>query len=150
MIPSVLFSANSSFVTQEIRCHIPKAGEVFLVWGINGWKVLPEENRPEHTVVKNKVMHTPMEQEGDIFVVKIQVPIGAIFNYCFLITKMCNGFSIKPFWDGDQNSRIITQCETIRLNASPKISKMISNYNFKMKLLKSLLCVQLMIGIFSR
>jgi hypothetical protein len=56
------------FVTQEIRYHTPEASEVFLVWGINGWNVVPEENRPAGTVVKNDVMHTPMVREGGTFV----------------------------------------------------------------------------------
>jgi len=47
-------------VAQEIRYDMPEAGEVFLVWRINGWRVVPEENRPARTMVKDAVMHTQM------------------------------------------------------------------------------------------
>ena len=33
--PTLLF-ADSPLVTQEIRYDMPEAGEVFLIWGING------------------------------------------------------------------------------------------------------------------
>ncbi len=33
--PALLF-ADSPLVTQEIRYDMPEAGEVFLIWGING------------------------------------------------------------------------------------------------------------------
>jgi hypothetical protein len=47
---------------------------VLLVWGINGWAVVPEESRPAGTVVKNAVMHTPMVREDDAFFAYVQVP----------------------------------------------------------------------------
>jgi mannosyltransferase len=83
--------ADVPLVTQEIRYHITEASEVFLVWGINGWAVVPEENRPSGTMLKNGVMHTPMTREGDIFVTQVQVPAGTTIDYGFLITKTRSG-----------------------------------------------------------
>jgi hypothetical protein len=74
---------------------MPDAGEVFLVWGINGWVLAPQENRPAGTIVKEGVMHTPMVREGDTFVAEVQVPDGATIDYAFLIIKTRNGTPIE-------------------------------------------------------
>jgi len=86
---------------------MPKAGEVFLVWGINGWAVVPEENRPAGTLVKDKVMHTPMAREGDVFIIRVQVPAGATIDYGFLITRERNGAAVQ-IWEanGEQDCHI--------------------------------------------
>jgi len=91
---------NSLLVPQESRYHMPDASEVFFVWGINGWNVLPEEMFSAETFVQNKVMHTPMQPEGDDFVVRIAVPEGATINYGFLVTKDGSGAAVAT-WDGD-------------------------------------------------
>ncbi len=91
-------TADAPLVTQEIRYQMPEAGEVFLVWGVNGWAVVPEAQRPAGTVIKDGVMHTPMERVGDIFVTKVRVPSGATIHYDFLITKTSSGAAIE-LWD---------------------------------------------------
>lgn len=70
-----------SLVTQEFYYRMPYAGEVSLVWGMNGWNVAPEELRPPGTVVTDNLMHTPMLREGDVFTAKIQIPPSAIQYY---------------------------------------------------------------------
>lgn len=91
--------SQDQLLTQEIRYHLPEAGEVFLVWGINGWTLVPEETRPAGTVVKNAVMHTPMIHQGDMFVAQVQVPTGTTIDYGFLITKSRSGTYVG-IWDG--------------------------------------------------
>jgi lipopolysaccharide transport system permease protein len=109
MQPTLLF-ADSPLVIQEIRYHMPEAGEVFLVWGINGWVVVPKETRPAGTVVKDGVMHTPMDRDGDTFVAKIQVPSGTTIDYGFLITKTGSGAAVQV-WEvnGDQDYHTIAE-----------------------------------------
>lgn len=93
-----------SLITQEIRYHMAEAGEVFLVWGINGWTVLPKELQPPGTVVKKGVMHTLMDRTKDFFVTKIPLPAETIIDYGFLITKKRNGVIIRVWEaDGDQD-----------------------------------------------
>jgi ABC-type polysaccharide/polyol phosphate export permease len=89
------------FTTSEIRYHAPEAGEVFLVWGINGWNLVSEEIRPTGTVVKEAIMHTQMSRKGDTFIAKIRVPAGTTVDYGFLITKMHDGTVIEPVWEAD-------------------------------------------------
>jgi hypothetical protein len=95
-------AAEVPVVTQEICYHVPGASKVFLVWGINGWVVVPEENRLAGTVVKNDVMHTPMVREGDTFVAQVQVPAGATIDYGLHITERRGLFDVVyPIWDGN-------------------------------------------------
>ncbi len=73
-----LFARNAALVqdqppvTQEIRYHMPEAGEVFLVWGVDGWKIVPEAQRPAGTFVQGAIMYTPMIQDSMGFKVNIQ------------------------------------------------------------------------------
>ncbi|MGH2521104.1 MAG: hypothetical protein ACRDH2_01260 [Anaerolineales bacterium] len=113
------FDINAPLVTQNFRYELPGAGEVFLVWGVNGWVVVPESLRPAGTTLQNNVMHTPMTREEDTFVATVRVPSGATLDYGFLITKKRDGTAITPFWDGSldyQTAAIVNN--TIELEAS--------------------------------
>lgn len=101
VINSASLAQSQTLVTQEMRYEMPAAGEVFLVWGINGWDLVPEEMRPAGTTVKKKVMHTPMAHDSEAFTVKLRVPPGATMDYGFLITKNRDGVSIKPVWEAE-------------------------------------------------
>ena len=90
----------SSLVTQEFRYHIAGAGEVWLVWGVNNWQVIPETMRPHETMLKNSVMHTRMVREKDAFIARVQVSSGTIIDYGFLTTKTRDGAVIK-IWQDD-------------------------------------------------
>jgi hypothetical protein len=74
-------------VTHKIRYRAPRAAEVWLVWGLDGWQAIPDAARPSGTVMANGIMKTFMAREGDIFTATVQVPPGAVINYKFLITK---------------------------------------------------------------
>jgi len=100
---STMPASGSLLVTQEIRYHVPGAGEVFLVWGVNGWGTVSDQWRPARTVVKNKVMHTPMSREGDVFVATLQVSVGTTINYGFLVTADRSGAAINALWHGGQS-----------------------------------------------
>jgi ABC-type polysaccharide/polyol phosphate export permease/4-amino-4-deoxy-L-arabinose transferase-like glycosyltransferase len=91
-------AADTPPVTQEIRYRMPEAGEVFLVWGINGWAVVTEETRPAGTRVKDALMYSPMAREGDTFIARVQAPSGATIDYVFQITKMRGGAAVDV-WD---------------------------------------------------
>jgi hypothetical protein len=96
--------AAGASVTHEIRYRLPAAGEVFLVWGINGWTTLPEALRPAGTVVHDNVMYTAMAHSGDSFVARVQAPMGATLDYAFQITKTSDGAKIEV-WDANGNPK---------------------------------------------
>jgi hypothetical protein len=74
-------------VVQEIRYTLPEEAQVYLVWGINGWRLAPEELFPAGTTVRDNVMHTPMVRTGDVLTAKIRVPAGTQVNYGFLMPR---------------------------------------------------------------
>lgn len=93
----------------EFRYTAPEAGEVFLVWGIQGWQVVPEGERPPGTSVKKQVMHTPMMRRGSVFLAKVQVDRDVAVDYGFLVTKTYDGLEleIRPVWDGRKEFRVL-------------------------------------------
>jgi hypothetical protein len=93
-------------VTQEIRYLMPEAGEVFLVWGVNGWQPVPEEIWPVGTIMNGGLMNTPLAPENGGFVTKVRVPAGALLEYGFLITERAGGSEIEPVWDGRDDYRM--------------------------------------------
>ncbi len=101
---SITNSSPQTLVTQEIRYSLPEAGEVFLVWGVNGWATVPEAERPSGTAIKNKIMHTPMERQPNYFTAKVRVPAGATMDYVFQITKTRNG-SASKIWDNNYSAQ---------------------------------------------
>lgn len=54
---STVLTQDHQLVTQEIRYNMPEAGEVFLIWGINGWNIVPEEIRQIGAEVKKLYAH---------------------------------------------------------------------------------------------
>jgi 4-amino-4-deoxy-L-arabinose transferase-like glycosyltransferase len=90
--------AQPPLIVQEIRYRVADARQVFLVWGINGWALVSEEQRPAGTVVKDKLMYTPMERDGDSFVARMRVPAGATIDYVFQLIKNDDGESAEA-WD---------------------------------------------------
>jgi hypothetical protein len=116
-------AADTPLVTQKIRYHMPEAGEAFLVWGINGWQMVAGETRPAGTVVKDTVMHTPMDREGDTFVVRVQMPAGATINYGFLITGSRSGARIEAVWDSHQDDLIATEDDVIEIERTLTLAR---------------------------
>src|SRR5687767_2762343 len=70
-------NAQGLTVELEIRYTMPDAGKVTLIWGINGWQPVPEAMQPAGTTLNDTKMMTPMSHEGEVFVVKLQVPAKA-------------------------------------------------------------------------
>jgi hypothetical protein len=94
-----------TFVTHEIRYHLAEAGQVYLVWGINGWNSLPEPFWPAGTSRNNSsTTQTLMIRDNDTFSAKVQVPSGAIIDYGFWITKTREG-ATADIWNPDDNGK---------------------------------------------
>ncbi len=91
-----------TLVSQEIRYRIAGAEEVWLVWGINEWQVIPEAARPPGTVLKDsKVMHTRMVRKDNTFATTVRVPPGTMLDYNFLITKTSHGAPVNIWQDSN-------------------------------------------------
>jgi hypothetical protein len=90
-------------ISHEFRYRMPEAGEVYLIWGVDGWGILPESVRPNGTEVVDNLMRTPMVKEGDTFSVVIRAPLNAKVDYGFLVTKTKDGIEIQPVWEGKED-----------------------------------------------
>ena len=94
--------------TLEFRYRAPEAGEVFLIWGIEGWQAVPEREQPQGTTIRNRVMHTPMVRRGSSFLANVQVDPDVSVEYGFLVTKTCDGLEleVRPVWDGRKEFQV--------------------------------------------
>ena len=122
MSPPLLFAQRSSFtaprVTQEIRYHMPDAGEVLLRWGVYGWRPLPEELRPPGTMLRDGMMYTSMVRQGAVFVAKLEVA-PAWIDYGFLITKDLTGAEVDA-WDGNDTYLLSADTDQV-VEVRPKL-----------------------------
>jgi hypothetical protein len=126
MQPIPLF-ADSPLITLEIHYDMPEAGEVYFVWGLNGWQVVPEELWPVGTEVKNNIMHTPTVQVGDTFVAKVWVPAGTKIDYGFRVKERQGLFDIVyPIWDGNYQE-IPAENSTREVKAAVTLAKDLSD-----------------------
>lgn len=87
-------------VAQHIHFISQEAGEVILVWGIDGWKVLPEPQRPAGTVIEKAVMRTPMTKVEDHFSATLKVAPDSMLDFGFLITRTNRGVDVQV-WEGE-------------------------------------------------
>jgi hypothetical protein len=93
-------TTDQPLVTQKIHYQTHEAGEVALLWGVNGWTLLPEALRPAGTVVQKNAMSTPMLPVDDGFVISVQVPRDATIDYLFHITRAPSGVAVDA-WEGN-------------------------------------------------
>jgi hypothetical protein len=103
-------NSQPGLVTQELRYHAPGAGEVYLVWGINGRQAVPEATRPPETYLDDKkVMRTHLVRKGDTFITRVRVPPGTRLDYSFMIS-MTKGAGATDIWQSDdENGRPFTK-----------------------------------------
>jgi hypothetical protein len=97
---SLAQTADQPLITQKIHYHTNEAGEVALIWGVDGWTLLPEALRPAGTVLQKSAMSTPMIPVDDGFVVSVQVPRGSTIDYLFHITRAPSGVTVDA-WEGN-------------------------------------------------
>lgn len=146
---------DAPLVTQELRYHLPEAGEVSLVWGVNEWQALPEKIRPPATVINDNVMSTPMQSDGATFSARVRVPAGSKLNYGFLITKKRNGAQVGV-WDsgGDQGfATQATQDAVVDVQSSVSLAReneTASEFNLGAQLLVVMLGMALLAVAFAR
>jgi hypothetical protein len=92
-------------VERDFRYRLDGAGEIILVWGVDGWRVVPQAAEPGKTIVEDDLMQTRMSRERGVFTATVRVPEGAVMNYGFLVTDK-PGFLdlVSPLWDERSDS----------------------------------------------
>jgi lipoteichoic acid synthase len=80
--------ARAANVSHEIRYSNNGARQVYLVWGVNNWQLLPESQLPAGSFIKEKVIYTEMSQNADgQFTSTLSVPATSVIDYVFWITR---------------------------------------------------------------
>ena len=111
-VPVSSASVSPSLSTVEIRYPLPAAGEVTMMWGVNGWRPIAEDMRPRGTVIHQKVMATPMIMKDNVFALTVKVESGATIEYGFLIKKTARGTRAEV-WDGDYSHGPVTNATDV-------------------------------------
>ena len=138
---------NVQFVTQQIRYSAPGVNEVFLVWGINDWKLEPEKFRPEGTFCKDGLMYSPMLQGEKSFSINLKLLQGTKVDYVFWITK---GLKNKRADTWDKNNATQKDYHTIaledgivliesKISVKPKEQLSILDYGFPLFVVSALI-----------
>jgi len=98
---------NCRYVILKIRYANRNAGEVRLVWGIDGWHALPEECLPEGSErnIRGAVC-TPMCRKGQYFEAAIRIPEKSKLDYGFLVTEDAAGRTVYH-WDEDTRRKSV-------------------------------------------
>lgn len=125
LAPSSSLPRQSNFISQEIRYRAAGAGEVFLVWGVNNWRVLPKAQQPAGTEIKNSLMTTPMRIADGVFTATVQAPKGATIDYVFQISKTSGGEAVD-IWDTNGTAKqdyhtVVNAGGAVELDAPPEI-----------------------------
>jgi hypothetical protein len=105
------------YVSQEIRFISQRATNVHLVWGVNDWKLVPEEKRPPGTRLVEGNMHTPMQQQDGFFVTRVELAADSIIDFGFLSTEYINGEPVSTWYadNGDDFHLTVTPREPIEI-----------------------------------
>jgi phosphoglycerol transferase MdoB-like AlkP superfamily enzyme len=69
-----------------------------MAWGVNGWQNAPKQWWPKGSYVKDKLLYTPMQRDGDHFAAKLYVPKNTLLDYVFWISKGFRGAQ-ADVWD---------------------------------------------------
>jgi hypothetical protein len=108
--------ANQLFKMHEIRCRVSGATKVVLVWGVDGWKWLPQPWLPDETFFYDDQMHTRMEQDGNLFRTKVWIPEGERLDYGLQIVGRGEDSEWHPTWQpGAESVPLPNQNEVIDL-----------------------------------
>lgn len=102
LLPQTVAAWQSDAVQLVVTYVQPEAGEVVLVWGVNGWQALPEGERPSQTTIQDGVMWTRMTVEDGQFVAALTLPAGTTIEYGFLVTQRLDGTAVS-IWEGNGN-----------------------------------------------
>lgn len=89
---------DSQIAVQQICYFSKEAKEVFIVWGINNWKLQNEELRPEGTFLKGNSLFTPMKSKNGVFFINLKMLPKTQIDYKFWITRDSSDKNVDV-WD---------------------------------------------------
>ncbi|MEJ2003813.1 MAG: sulfatase, partial [Cyclobacteriaceae bacterium] len=91
-------NAQGKYIEQRIDYLHGNATEIYMVWGIDGWKTIPSGFLTAGTVVSEGKLHTKMNRTERGFSTIIKVPEGSQLNLMFWIARNSDG-DVTDKWD---------------------------------------------------
>jgi lipoteichoic acid synthase len=90
--------SRAALTTVTVRYLAPQASVVDIVWGLDDWQALPEENRPPGTVMQENLMYTRLRRNNTLFHIDLVLPMASTLDFGFLIQNALDG-SVVGVWD---------------------------------------------------
>jgi len=114
---------NTPVINQVFLYRHPEAEAAILVWGINGWQLVPEAVNATDTVISGDYMNTKMLRRGDNFQTSIQIPKGSVVQYGFSFSEGSKRGDSEPEWTwGGEHFLLANEdgaVEVVKYEASP-------------------------------
>lgn len=96
--------AADSMVTQRFVYQSPKAGAVYLVWGVNFWEAPKQQLLPKASRIKGNTAETRMKKDKDGFVAELTLPKGTRIDFLFRVTQDKKNKAIDGWDNNGDNS----------------------------------------------
>lgn len=119
----------------QLRYRVPQASGATLIWGLNNWGYATDQ--PVGTVIKDKVMHSPMGWEAGDFVITLNVPDSSTVDYLFEYTRVQGPFrasftylDINELHDQKFYHTLVKGDEVIRISPDPGKPKLVTQLSF--------------------
>lgn len=99
------------YVNYEIRYTAPNADVVYMLWALNNWQTPDKSYWPPGSTAKKQYPYCKMRKNGEAFTLTLNLPEGAMLDYCFNVLAPSKGIDI---WDTngavhrDYHSRIVS------------------------------------------
>jgi hypothetical protein len=117
---------DSNFVTHQIRYQMPQAERVTLVWGVNGWRVVPPKRRPPGTEIVKGVMNSPMIRQGAWFTATVSAPRDARIDFGFSVVTTVLDTASSPVVMRDDDASyqaLVVDARTTDIQSKVHIAK---------------------------
>lgn len=98
--PNSVFAEEGAIVEQAVQYKTADAAAVTLVWGVDGWNVVPEALALPNTNRSDDLMHTEMTAVDGVYAALIPVPAGARLDFLFEVETSTGQMAIDANIDG--------------------------------------------------
>lgn len=92
----------------DVRYRLLGAEAVWLLWGLDGWRVPPGVAAPTGSRTHRSAISTPMVAEDGAWIARIDVPVGSTVDYAFHAHAVEIGVGAggaPDLWDGGPDGR---------------------------------------------
>ena len=88
-------------IDQQVDYFYDDASEIYIVWGINGWKTIPQELMNEQIIQSDNKLLSPMRFENGRWTASLPVPENSRIDLMFWVTRNQKGDYMDK-WDTNE------------------------------------------------